>query len=111
MNRFNRLPAFEREYRHLERRYRTLPSDIVVFESVLVEFPTGRGAKFVTLHTEPHCTVIKARLSCRTLRNSSLRIIYAWHPDTKVFVYLEIYYKGDKESEDRERIREYLQSL
>lgn len=40
--------------------------------------------------------IVKARLACKYLRNSSLRVI-------------ELYFKGDKEREDGARISRYLQ--
>lgn len=111
MNHFNRTPEFEREYKKLQKRFRSLPQDIATFETILVEFPTGKGTKFVILHSEANCKIVKARLMCQTLRKSSLRVIYAWHEDKISFVYIELYYKGDKENEDRERIKEYVKNL
>jgi len=35
---------------------------------------------------------------------SGIRVIYAHHEDEDWIEFLEIYYKGDRESEDRERI-------
>ena len=55
--------------------------------------------------------VVKARLACAALRNRSLRLIYAYHNEVLEFVYIELYSKGDKANEDRERIDDYLQSL
>lgn len=110
MNHFNRISEFEREHKKLLKRYRSLEEDIAFLEDVLVKFPTGKGSKFVILHNESDCVIIKTRLMCRTLRDSSLRVIYAWHKSTATFTYLEIYFKGDKENENRERIKEYLKS-
>ena len=110
MNRFNRTLEFEREYRRLSKRYRSLAEDLAFFEGVLYEFPTGNGSKFVILHNGADYAVLKARLMCRALRDSSLRIIYVYHKKEQTFCYLELYYKGDKENEDRERIKEYLKS-
>lgn len=107
---FSRTPEFEREYRKLLKRYRSLAEDIAFFEGVLAEFPTGKGSKFVTLHHGVDCVVVKARLMCRALRDSSLRIVYVWHKSTATVEYIELYYKGDKENEDRERIKEFLKN-
>ena len=51
---------------------------------------------------------MKARLACKSLRDRSIRVIYAYHNDTVTFVYIELYFKGDKKNEDRERVREYI---
>ena len=37
--------------------------------------------------------------------------MYAYHQQLITFVYLEVYFKGDKENEDRERIEEYLKGI
>ncbi len=37
-----------------------------------------------------------------------MRAIYAYHNDKEKIAFLEIYFKGNKENEDRERIKKYL---
>jgi len=40
-------------------------------------------------------------------------VIYAYHLKTKtieLIEFIEIYYKGDKENENRERIKDYLKN-
>ena len=60
--------------------------------------------------------ILKARLFCRTLKGSSLRIIYAYIEEKSQveFVgieFVELYFKGDKENEDSKGIQEYLRLL
>jgi hypothetical protein len=40
-----------------------------------------------------------------------VRVVYAYHDDTITFVYIEIYFKGEKENEERERIEKYLENI
>ena len=40
---------------------------------------------------------------------SGIRVIYAFFPDTRKVVFIEMYFKGDKESEDRRRIQGFFQ--
>ena len=51
------------------------------------------------------------KFACRALKGkgaqSGIRVIYAYHEEEDWIEFLEIYYKGDKESEDRERIKKY----
>ena len=54
--------------------------------------------------------IYKARkFACKALKGkgaqSGIRVIYAYHADEDWIEFIEIYYKGDKESEDRERIK------
>jgi len=43
--------------------------------------------------------------------NSGLRIIYAFNRQSLEVVLLEIYYKGDKENENADRILSFLKKL
>ncbi len=110
MSHFNRLSEFEKELKRLESKYRSLPDDLLRLEKVITLHPTGIGTNFAIIHRQGNVTVVKTRLACRALKNRSMRLIYAFHNDTITFVYLELYFKGDRENEDRERIKEYLKS-
>ncbi|MEA2104843.1 MAG: hypothetical protein U9P79_09430 [Candidatus Cloacimonadota bacterium] len=53
--------------------------------------------------------IYKARkFACRSLKGtgsrSGIRIIYAYYEKEDKIEFIEIYYKGDKDNEDRERI-------
>ena len=52
--------------------------------------------------------IIKARLFCRYLKGSSVRVIYSYAEEAQRIEFIEIYHKGDKENEDRKRIKQYL---
>ncbi len=111
MKNFKWTPEFEKEYRRLKKKFRSLDDDLAAFEKVLSVYPTGVGVKFTILHHADSVKIVKGRLACRALRDSSLRIIYAWQEDAITFVYIEIYHKADKENEDRERIKSWLKEL
>ena len=48
------------------------------------------------------------KFACKALKGkgalSGMRVIYAYHEEEDWIEFIEIYYKGDKESEGRERI-------
>lgn len=111
MKLFKRTPEFEKEFKRLAKKFRSLDEDIREFEEILEVYPTGSGTKFVIVHSDSKVKIVKARLACRALSSSSLRVIYAWHEDCVTFFYIELYHKSEKENEDRERISEYLKSL
>ena len=52
--------------------------------------------------------IVKTRLACKYLRNSSLRVIFAWFIHERRVDFIELYFKGDKEREDSARINRYL---
>lgn len=108
MNHFNQLPEFQKEFSKLFKKYPSLPEDLNKLERLIALNPVGMGANFVVVHQAPEVKIVKTRLACRSLHNRSIRIIYAYHHNTLTFMYIEIYFKGDKENEDCERIKEYL---
>jgi mRNA-degrading endonuclease RelE of RelBE toxin-antitoxin system len=108
MKNFNQTPEFAKELKKLEKKFRSLPKDLAAFEVILKSSPTGIGKNFTIMHDENGVQIVKARLACRSLKNRSLRVIYAYHNQTLHFMYIEIYAKANKENEDKERINNYL---
>ncbi len=108
---FNELPEFDKEFKRLAKKYRSLPKDLEEFKRVLVVRPLGTGKHFNVITKTEDLSILKARLFCRYLKGSSLRIIYAYHQKQTTIEFIEIYFKGDKENEDRRRIGEYIKGL
>lgn len=111
MSHFDKLPEFEKEFSKLSKKYPSLTEDLEKFEKLVTMNATGIGVNFVTIHHSEKVKLVKARLACKSLRDRSIRVIYAYHNHTVTFVYIELYFKGDKENEDRERIAQYLKSI
>ncbi len=110
MSHFNKLPEFEKEFLKLSKKYPSLLEDLKKLEKLIEINPVGLGINFITIHHSQELRVVKTRLACKSLRGRSIRIIYAYHQNTTTFVHIEIYFKGDKENEDRERIEWYIKS-
>ncbi|MDD5750364.1 MAG: hypothetical protein PHU56_01805 [Candidatus Pacebacteria bacterium] len=57
------------------------------------------------------------KFACRALKGrgskSGIRIIYAFHCESESYKvdFIEIYFKGEKENEDRDRIKEYFKNF
>ena len=111
MSHFNQTLEFEKELKKLSKKYRSLPKDLNDLEEVLVTCPTGLGKNFTIIHSGEPVKIVKVRLACESLHDRSIRIVYAYHDDTFEFMYIEIYFKGDKENEDRTRIEKYLKDF
>ncbi len=111
MTGFSQLPEFEKELKKLSKKYPTLPSDIDDLKPVLIASPTGIGKNFTIIRVTGEVTVVKVRVHCESLRARTVRLIYAYHKDRIEFMYIELYFKGDKENEDRERITQYLKNF
>lgn len=108
---FNELPEFTKEFHRLAKKYRSLPQDLEEFKRILAVQPLGTSKHFNVITKTEDVSILKARLFCRYLKGSSLRIIYAYHPKQTAVKFIEIYFKGDKENEDRRRIEEYVRNL
>jgi len=108
---FNETDEFTKDVKRLAKKYTSLPNDLLEFKKVVNKFPLGTSKHFTPLHIQGTITIIKARLFCRYLKGSSLRIIYAYNKEQQLIEFMEMYFKGDKEKEDRERIKKYYGKL
>ncbi len=111
MKNFNSLPEFKGELKKLSKKYGTLDGDLETFKQVLSISPAGFGKNFTVIHSTEVVKIVKARMACRSLRNRSLRIIYAYVEYEEKIEFIEIYYKGNKKNEDFSRIKGYLKSV
>jgi len=107
---FNELPEFQKEYKRLKKKYKSLTNDLQEFQNVVSSVPLGNSKHFNIITQTEVLYIIKARLFCRYLKGSSLRVIYSYFEQDQSIEFIEIYYKGDKENENRERIKVYLSS-
>ncbi|MCI0616514.1 hypothetical protein L0244_26335 [bacterium] len=110
MTSFDETPEFEKGFKRLFKKYKTLDDDLEKFKKVLLATPTGIGKNFVVVHSSSNVKIVKARMACRALRDRSLRVIYSYFEQEQRTEFIEIYFKGEKENEDRERIKEYLKN-
>ena len=101
---YNELPEFSREFKRFSKKYRSLPDDLEEFKRVVDVAPLGNSKHFNIITRNEQRAIVKARLFCRYLKGSSLRIIYAYFEPEDRIEFIEIYSKGDKANEDRRRI-------
>jgi hypothetical protein len=100
--------------RRLLKRFRTIEDDLSVVRQVLEVYPDERppfSYRIDNLEIET-CLIKVKKIACKSLKgrgvNSGLRLVYAWFPSGERIVFVELSYKGDKETEDRQRILENL---
>ena len=108
MMNFDELPEFTKECKRFARRYKSLSGDLQEFKNVVSVVPLGNSKHFDIVTQTESVKIVKARFFCRYLKGSSLRVIYSYIEKEKKVEFIEMYFKGDKENEDRERIRRYL---
>lgn len=108
---FNELPEFSKEFKRFSKKYRSLFDDLEEFKRVVNVAPMGNSKHFNVVTQNEQCAIIKARLFCLHLKGSSLRIIYAFFNQSYKVEFIEIHFKGEKENEDRERIKAYFKKF
>lgn len=108
--RFDELPAFQKDLKRLGKKYKSLPDDLREFRNVISVIPLGNSKHFHVITQTEGLHIVKARLFCRYLKGSSLRVIYACHEESRQIEFIELYDKKRTENEDRDRIRKYLDS-
>ena len=109
--RFEETRHFQKDFKSLNKKYRSLSEDLSVFKSIVTVVPLGNSKHFTIIIQTRETYIIKARLFCRYLKGSSLRIIYSYVQKENIICFIELYFKGDRKNESRERIEEYLKSL
>lgn len=102
---FKQGAEFQKDFKRLSKKFKSLDSDLLEFKKVLNEAPLGIGKHFNVITKKDSLYIIKARFFCKSLKKKDLRIIYAHSNDIE---FIEIYFKAEKENEDRERIKKYL---
>jgi len=108
---FEQTPEFSKELKQLKKKYRSLDDDLLAFEKIVRQFPEGQGKHFNVLTRRNDIAVIKGRLFCKSLQDSSLRVVYAFHQNSITFLFIELFQKSEKDREDGKRVENYLQSL
>lgn len=113
-NEIRRLPEFEHDIKKLSKRYYSLEEDLDTFIDKQLKLyhklRIDNGGIFQISNLGIECPKIyKAKkFACKSLKGkgvmSGIRVIYAYFEDKNDIEFIEIYYKGDKENEDRSRI-------
>jgi hypothetical protein len=110
----SRLPEFDKDMRRLLKRFKTLEDDLKVFvkNELNLYHKIGIDNKGVFqvsgLKIESPKICKAKKFACRSLKGrgvqSGIRVIYAYFEEQDRIELIEIYYKGDKDNEDKERI-------
>ena len=112
---FKNAQEFNKDYKKLSRKFRTLDNDLAEFKKVLSEAPLGIGKHFNIITKVGSIYIVKARFFCKSLKKKDLRIIYAYIEKHQIvemigIEFIEVYFKGNKENENRKRIKNFLKN-
>ena len=116
-NEIKKLSEFEKDLKKLSKGFGTLDNDLEVFIKTQLNLYhklklDNRGVFQITGLGFDYPKVYKAvKFACKSLKgrgsDSGIRVIYAYYDKEDIIELIEIYFKGDKENENKERIRFY----
>ncbi len=118
---YNTIDSFQKDLKRLLKKYRTLEEDLEIVKRNAIELYHLKHIDNQSIFPiQGFCTTkiqiykIK-KFACRALKGrgakSGIRVIYAFHYQSYKVDFIEIYFKGEKENEDRERIKIYLKNF
>ncbi|MCL5986301.1 MAG: hypothetical protein M1371_07015 [Actinobacteria bacterium] len=113
------VPEFEKDLKKLQKKFQTIEEDFTIFiEKELFLYHKlkvdNKGVfQLPGLQIDSPKIYKAKKFACRSLKGrgsqSGIRVIYAYFEESDKIELIEIYYKGDKENEDRDRILHYYQ--
>jgi mRNA-degrading endonuclease RelE of RelBE toxin-antitoxin system len=103
---------FNKDLKHLSKKYKTLEKDFeILIQAICVE-PKGDGAKHWNLITSVGDRYFfKIRMMCRSVRGADFRVIYMFDGKNIELLFIEMYYKGEKENNDQTRIDDIIKGI
>ena len=111
------VPEFEKDLKKLIKRFASLEEDLQIFIKVAMnafhkQNVDSRAILRISDLGINSPKIYKAKkFACKALKgkgvHSGIRVIYAYHEEEDRMEFIEIYYKGDKENEDKARIIKY----
>ena len=116
-NEVRKLTEFEKDFKKLKKRFKTLDDDITTFINRQLKLThklgiDNKGVVHVSGLGIDIPKIYKARkFACKALKGrggmSGIRIISAYYEQEDVIEFVEIYFKADKANEDKNRIIKY----
>lgn len=118
--------SFHKDLKKLSKRYKSLHSDLEIIKKVLTIKPNARPPFSFQIDKLgiTRCVIKVKKIACKSLKgkgvNSGLRLVYAYFEksaediedpdieDNEKIIFIELYHKNDKATENRERILKYF---
>lgn len=107
---FVELDEYKKDLKKLLKKYRSLNDDLEIVRKVLSVEP-GEWPPFsfridgLGIET---CVIKVKEIACKSLKergvNTGLRLIYAHFEEEQKIIFVELYHKNKKDTEDRDRI-------
>lgn len=115
------IPEFQKDFKKLKKKFKSLSQDFKLAKKNAIElFHLHKIDNQSVLPIPDFCnqqikTYKLKKFRCKTLKGrgvkNGIRIIYAYFKSKQKVIFIEIYFKGNKTNEDKNRIKRYLKSL
>ncbi len=117
---YDATDVFQKDLKRLLKKFQTLEEDLETAKRNSIELYHLKHINNRSVFPIPDfcneviqvCKIKK--FACKSLKGrgvmSGIRVIYAYHIAVSKVDFIEIYFKGEKENEDRERIKKYLKA-
>ena len=115
---YKNTSGFEKDLKRLLKKFRTLEDDIEVAKKNAIELfhlmnIDNNSVELIPNFCSDELKICKIKkFACKALKGrgvqSGIRIVYAYYVSTKIVDFIEVYFKGEAENEDKERIKSYL---
>ena len=120
---------FGNDFKRLLKKFRSLEKDLelakiatiepyhigILIDGLLEKRDTNAIFPIQQFCTDEILICKLKKFACKALKGrgvrSGIRIIYAFHTQTLMVKFIEIYFKGESENEDKNRIKAYLTAL
>jgi hypothetical protein len=117
---YEETDEFRKDLKRLHKKFPTLPNDIENLKIFCIGmFHGGLNVNSIVpiegLCGEDYVAYKVRRIACRSLKNkgsnSGLRLIYVHEKFINKITFLELYFKSDKENENRKRVKNFIKLL
>jgi len=121
--------GFDKDLKRLLKKFRSLKDDLdmaklatiepyhigVVKDGILQKKDSGAIFSIPNFCSDELKIYKIKKFACKALKGrgaqSGIRVIYAYDVSTNTVDFIEMYFKGESENENKERIKEYLANL
>ena len=122
---YSTITEFDKDFKRLGKRFKTLDKDFDLMKRMLLEphfisgvpVPPKALVDIEGFCGEDYKSKKVRRFTCASLKgrggNSGIRVIFVYEKSEDIhnITFIEIYFKGEKENEDRERLAKFLKEL
>jgi len=118
---YDSIKEFKSDFKVLKKKFKTLDEDFETLKTAHIELlhihkiKTDDPVKIENFCGVDYESYKVRKFACKALKNkgvrTGLRVVYVFEPILEKVTFIEIYFKGNKENEDKERLKRFLISL